>query len=299
MKVGLILPLFSGDADKVLTFARRAEDLGYDGVFAFDHFFPPGASPERPSLEAFATLSAVGAVTSRMIVGTLVTRAQLRPPGLLAKTVANLDQLTSGRMVVGIGTGDPIDEPEHRAFGIESMDKPERRAHLDETVRAIKSLMRGEPWPGGDMVPALEGPLVPPPVVPGGPPVWIGGQADAVVRLAGTVADGWNGWGLDPAEFRRKAVLLEDAASGREVEPTWAGITLVGKDEEEAASLLEARRTRGMPDTGIWVGGADEFGAFLGEMESAGAGWAILVPAGPPDRVELISGAVLAGRRGA
>ena len=51
MKLGLVLPMFSGNPDRVLSFARRAEDLGYDGVFGFDHFFPPGAAPDRPSLE--------------------------------------------------------------------------------------------------------------------------------------------------------------------------------------------------------------------------------------------------------
>src|SRR5204863_3760067 len=68
MEVGLVLPMFSGDPDRVLSFARTAERLGYDGLFAFDHFFPPGASPDRPSLEAFATLSAVAAVTTRVTV---------------------------------------------------------------------------------------------------------------------------------------------------------------------------------------------------------------------------------------
>ena len=84
MNVGLVLPLFSGDAERVLAFARRAEERGFDGVFAFDHLFPPGAPADRPSLEAFASLAAVAARTSRVAVGTLVTRATLRPPGMLA-----------------------------------------------------------------------------------------------------------------------------------------------------------------------------------------------------------------------
>jgi alkanesulfonate monooxygenase SsuD/methylene tetrahydromethanopterin reductase-like flavin-dependent oxidoreductase (luciferase family) len=114
--------------------------------------------------------------------------------------------------------------------------------------------------------------------------------------MAGAVADGWNGWGLDPAEFGRKARLLweEAGAAGREAQATWAGIALVGRDEREAMTLLETRRTRGMPDTGIWVGTEERFGAFLRELKDAGASWAILVPAGPQDRVEVIAGAVLA-----
>jgi alkanesulfonate monooxygenase SsuD/methylene tetrahydromethanopterin reductase-like flavin-dependent oxidoreductase (luciferase family) len=50
VKVGLVLPMFSGDVERVIAFAGRAESAGYDGVFAFDHFFPPGAASERPSL---------------------------------------------------------------------------------------------------------------------------------------------------------------------------------------------------------------------------------------------------------
>ena len=299
MKVGLVLPLFSGDVRRVLSFARRAEELGYDGVFAFDHFFPPGAGGDRPSLEAFATLAAVASATSRVAVGTLVTRAQLRPAGLLAKTAANLDHVSGGRMILGIGSGDPIDDPEHRAFGIPSLAKIERRAHLAETVQAIEALFRGEPWAGGAHVPALRGPLLPRPAVAGGPPVWVGGLADEVVRLAGRVADGWNGWGLQPDEFARKATLLRAEAAGRGVdaEATWAGIAVVGRDEQEAEELLHARRTRGMPDTGIFVGGVEAFQALLRGIEEAGATWAIVVPAGPPDRAELIAATALAGDR--
>lgn len=295
MKVGLVLPMFSGNVDRVLSFAREAEELGYDGVFAFDHFFPPGAPGDRPSLEAFSTLAAVGARTDRVTVGTLVARARLRPAGLLAKMAAGLDEITGGRMVLGVGTGDPIDRPEHVAFGFPALTAPARRAHLRETVAAVKALLRGEVWPGGSHVPGLAGPIVPPPVTPGGPPVWLGAQSDEVVRLAATLADGWNGWGLAPGEFARKARLLRDeaGAAGREAEATWAGLVLVGEDDESARALLAARRARGMPEDGLWVGGADRFASHLEDLARAGATWAVLVPAGPADRVQLIAGAVL------
>ena len=92
VKVGLVLPLFSGDPEQVLTFARRAEDLGYDGLFAFDHLFPPGAPSDRASLEAYTMLAAVASVTERVAIGTLVTRAALRPAGMVAKLGASLDR---------------------------------------------------------------------------------------------------------------------------------------------------------------------------------------------------------------
>jgi alkanesulfonate monooxygenase SsuD/methylene tetrahydromethanopterin reductase-like flavin-dependent oxidoreductase (luciferase family) len=289
-RLGLVLPLFSGSVDRVLGAARDAEALGYDGVFAFDHFFPPGAAPDRPSLEAFTTLAAVGAVTERVAVGTLVARAQLRPAGLLAKMAAGIDDLTGGRMILGVGTGDPIDEPEHRAFGIPTLSKAERRVHLAELVAAVKSLFRGDAWEGGDQVPRIAGPLLPPPVRDGGPPVWVGAQADEVVRLAGGVADGWNGWGSAPEAFARKATLLaeEAGAAGREAEPTWAGIALVGEDEAEADRLAVARRERGMSTDDIWIGAADRFRDHVLALGEAGATWIIVVVAGPADRAELI-----------
>jgi len=291
-RLGLLLPLFSGNVERVLDSARRAEGLGYDGVFVFDHFFPPGAPSDRPSLEAFTTLAAVGAVTSRVRVGTLVARAQLRPAGLLAKMAAGIDDISGGRMILGVGTGDPIDEPEHRAFGIPTLSKSERRVHLAELVAAVKALFRGDEWEGGDQVPPIAGPLLPPPVRPGGPPLWVGAQADEVVRLAGAVADGWNGWGASPEEFARKAMLVaeEAGAAGREVEATWAGIALVGEDEPEAERLAAARREKGMSSDHIWIGGAERFAEHLRALGAAGATWVIVVAAGPMDRPELIAG---------
>ena len=172
---------------------------------------------------------------------------------MLAKIAASVDDVSGGRMILGIGTGDPIDEPEHRVFGIEYLGKAERREHLVETVRAIKALYAGVPWEGGSHVPAMTGPLLPPPVRPGGPPIWIGGFADVVVRLAAAEADAWNGWGMGLDEFTRKARLLRDTAGDRPVSATWAGIVVVGRDDAEVERLLEQRTARGM-DPGVWSG---------------------------------------------
>ena len=295
MKIGLVLPLFSGDPDRVLGFARGAEELGYDGVFAFDHFFPPGAPSDRASLEAFSVLAAISAATRRLTIGTLVTRASLRPAGLLAKLAASLDDVSGGRLVLGIGTGDPIDLPEHEAYGLPYYGKAERRPHLVETVRAVKALLRGEPWMGGTWVDPVEGPILPGPVRPGGPPLWIGGFADALVRTAAAEAEAWNGWGMSIPRFAAKADLLRRTAEriGRAVEATWAGIVVAGKDADEAGAMLNDRYRRGMLETNVWAGSADSLIRWLEELGSAGATWAVFVPAGPPDRVEMIAERVL------
>jgi alkanesulfonate monooxygenase SsuD/methylene tetrahydromethanopterin reductase-like flavin-dependent oxidoreductase (luciferase family) len=295
VKVGVILPLFSGDPAKVLAAARESESLGFDGVFAFDHFFPPGAPRDRAALEAFTTLAAVAAVTERVAIGTMVTRASLRPPGLLAKQASWLDAASGRRFVLGIGTGDPIDRPEHEAYGIPELDKTARREHLEETVTALKALFDGDRYPGGARVPPLEGPLLPPPRQ-GGPPVWIGAQADAVVRIAGRIADGWNGWGMDATRFARKVEVLRGAAGDRAVSPTWAGIVLAGSDDAETKALLEKRRASGI-DEPDWAGTTGELTTFLGDLEAAGARWAVMVLAGPADRRSLLAETVLPSLR--
>jgi alkanesulfonate monooxygenase SsuD/methylene tetrahydromethanopterin reductase-like flavin-dependent oxidoreductase (luciferase family) len=294
-KVGVVLPMFSGDPAKVISAAQASEQLGYDGVFAFDHFFPPGASPDRPALEAFTTLAALAASTERVRLGTLVTRAVLRPPGLLAKMAATIDLMSDGRMVLGIGTGDPIDRPEHDTFGFPNLGVKDRRAHLAETVSALKALFSGSVFEGGDHVARLEGPLLPPPIQEGGPPVWIGAQADEVVRMAGRLADGWNGWGLVPDRFRVKAELLaeEADAANRRAEATWAGIVLVGEDKADADRLLESRKQKGMAEELAWAGSAEDFAEYLHELADAGAEWVIIVLAGPAGRRELIAERVL------
>ncbi len=296
MNVGVVLPLFSGDPEKVVAAAVEAEALGFDGAFVFDHFVPPGGAPERPSLEAFATLGAVAAATERIRVGTLVARASLRPVGLLAKSAAWLDAASGGRLILGIGTGDPIDRPEHRAYGIPMLGKAERRAHLEETLTALGALFDGEAYPGGPMVPAIRGPLRPPPARRGGPPVWVGGQADPVIRLAGRLADGWNGWGLPPEAFAARAAVLREAAGLREVRATWAGIALAGADRAELAALEERRRARGLDDD-AWTGTAEDLVGLLRELSAAGATWAVMVLAGPADRRALVAERVLPALR--
>jgi alkanesulfonate monooxygenase SsuD/methylene tetrahydromethanopterin reductase-like flavin-dependent oxidoreductase (luciferase family) len=291
VKVGLILPLFSGDAERVLSFAGRAEELGFDGVFAFDHLFPPGNDPERPVLEAFAMLGAVAARTSHISVGTLVARVALRDAGMLAKLAAALDDASGGRMILGVGAGDTGNDLEHRIYGIPAQSRSERRTHLEETVRCVRALLGGGRWPGGSLVAAMAGPLLPPPRG-GGPPLWVGGSSDRVVRLAAREAYAWNGWQMEPDAFAGKARLLREEAGGRRVEPTWAGVALAGRDAAEVAELLEARQRRGLIAR-AWTGTTASLRTLITEFERAGATWVVLALAGPRDRLELVGSEVL------
>ncbi len=292
MKIGLVLPLYSGDAGRVMRFAARATELGFDGLFAFDHFFPPGTSAARASFEAFTTLSAVTAACPGTTVGTLVARAGVRAPGMLAKMAAQLDDMSGGNFVLGLGAGDELSRAEAEVFGFEHLEtQAQRYGLLADTVRAVGALFHGEAWGGSELVPPMEGPLTPAPRRAGGSPIWIGGRADAAVRLAAELADGWNGWGIEEEVFAARAAELSrlSVASGRQVEPNWGGIVLIGEDPANVAMLLERRRDAGLAERGVWSGTADEFRGFVGGLEAAGATWVIFVPAGPADRMELIA----------
>lgn len=288
MKLGLSLPMFTADVGRPLAAAARAAAAGYDGVFAPDHLFPPGA-PGRPALEPFAVLAAVAALHPDLHVGTLVTRASLRPAGLLAKQAAALDQMSGGQAILGLGAGDSVSKPEHEAFGIPFASTADRVAILEETVDALRALFGGEPWSGGAHVPAIAGPLLP----PGEPELWVGGRSAPVIAVAARSADAWNGWAMDVEDFEASAGELRRLAGGRPVAPTWGGIALVGTDESDLERLREERRTRGL-SMDVWQGDAEAFRSLSERLEEAGCSWIVVLPVGGEDRIDVVAGALRA-----
>jgi alkanesulfonate monooxygenase SsuD/methylene tetrahydromethanopterin reductase-like flavin-dependent oxidoreductase (luciferase family) len=117
VKVGITLPQFSHESDSALDAARRAEDLGLDGVFCFDHLWPMGR-PDRPALSMAPLLGALAAVTSSISVGSLVARVGLVPDEVLVAVVSSLSLISQGRMIAGLGTGDHLSRAENEAFGL-------------------------------------------------------------------------------------------------------------------------------------------------------------------------------------
>jgi alkanesulfonate monooxygenase SsuD/methylene tetrahydromethanopterin reductase-like flavin-dependent oxidoreductase (luciferase family) len=296
-KIGVMLPMFTGDPARVLGAARDAEALGFQGVFGFDHLFRVGGPPDGPALECFTTLSAVAAVTERVAVGTLVTRVGLRPPGVLGKLAAGLDHVSGGRAILGMGTGDRISDEEHRRYGFVIEPPEDRVERLTETVAALQALFGAGAYPGGALIPPLEGPLVPAAVQSGGPPIWVGGTSDAVVRAAARGARAWNGWGLSVGEFERKVRVLNEHTAAHEAtgeraagapEATWGGIVVVGEDGSDAERLSAERSARGLAPA-TFTGSVDALAEHLGALGAAGATWTILLLAGPADRRTLVA----------
>jgi alkanesulfonate monooxygenase SsuD/methylene tetrahydromethanopterin reductase-like flavin-dependent oxidoreductase (luciferase family) len=288
MKLGIAIPTFSGTIATPLDAADRAAAVDADAVFAVDHLFPPGR-PARPSFEPFSLLAAVVAAHPGLGVGALVARVGMRPPGLLAKQAASLHEMSGGRAILGLGMGDALVRAEHETFGLPFPPAPDRVDMARATAGALRSLFAGRRWSGDDRLPPLDGPLLP----QGGPPVWLGGTSDRMVRVAAGHGDAWNGWGLDLDGFLDRVDLLRREAreAGRdlgEVPPTWGGIILVARDRAELARLEADRSARGAA-WDPWRGTADDLRAFASGLARAGATWMVCLPAGPPDRTELIA----------
>ncbi|MGH8991235.1 MAG: LLM class flavin-dependent oxidoreductase [Acidimicrobiia bacterium] len=270
-RLGLSLPSFRSDPAPVLAVAAAAEAAGVDGVFAFDHLFrqrgdAAGAAEPRPALELTTTLAAVAAETERITVGSLVARATLRPAATLAAALDTVSRIAPGRLVAGLGSGDEESDPENEAFGVQTAD---RLARLEEAVERI---------------------------VGRGYPVWVGGWAPAVRRLAAVRADGWNGWGGTVDGFARRVAEGAEAAerAGRPpaaVECTWGGLAVLGADEAEAKAKLE--RLGGDRPGLVW-GGPERVAETLAGYGGAGAAWVIIGPldSANPDNAAVLGEAV-------
>jgi len=204
--ISVTLPQFVDDPARLIEGARRAEALGFDGVFLFDHLFPLDG-PRRPIVESTVALGSVIAATTRVTVGTLVLRTSMRTPEKTASAVLTASRLSGGRVVCGLGAGDSLSRPEFEAFGVPFPAVHDRIESLRETARLLK----------------------------GSVPVWIGGLSPTVQRLAAEIADGWNVWNVTPEWLR-----------DRRMRPTaphisWGGQVLLARDRQALAEAVERR----------------------------------------------------------
>lgn len=198
------------DAKATRTVARLADRLGFDSLWTGDHVAFPA-----PILEPLVQLAQAAAYSERLLLGTCVYLLPLRHPTPVAKQVATLDHLTGGRLVFGVGLGGefPI---EYEACQV---PVAERGARLSESIPLLKRLWTGEPVRAqGRFYRFPEVRLLPPPLQPGGPPIWCGGRSPAALRRAGRLADGWVSYAVTPEMYRdglEQIARAADAASRR------------------------------------------------------------------------------------
>lgn len=240
-RISLTLPQFRDEAGPMLDAARRAETLGFDGVYVFDHLFPLG-SPDRPIFEGFVALGAVAAVTSRITVGTLVIRAPIRPARTTARAAWSAQAISGGRLTLGLGAADSLSKPEFEAYGLPFGSVEERIGSVRETIEALH-------------LPELHVPGV------AVPRTWIGGRSAAIRDVAAEVADGWNAWGGTPGQLARDGAEVRERA-GRSFEVSWGGQVLLAPDEDRLGEWLATRDDADRLVAGTAPGVAEQLRAY-------------------------------------
>ena len=238
LRIGYLLPtretVMEGrpEAEPLLTLAERAEQLGYDSVWVGDSLLA------RPRHEPITLLAGVAGRTRRVKLGTAVLLPALRNPVLLAHQVATLDQVSAGRVILGIGIASDV--PNIRAeFRSAGVPFEKRVGTLMEGMRLCKALWTGNPvdWDGRWHV--EQGVLGPTPHQPGGPPIWGGGSAPAALERAARHFDGWfpNGpdskrWG---GQWREVQAIAREAGRGPKAVEAALYLTLAVDDNPDKA----------------------------------------------------------------
>jgi alkanesulfonate monooxygenase SsuD/methylene tetrahydromethanopterin reductase-like flavin-dependent oxidoreductase (luciferase family) len=223
----------------LLNFARAAERLGFDSVWAGDSLLA------RPRLDPVVVLSAAAAVTQRITLGTAAMTAALRHPLVGANLVTSLDHASGARLTLGVGSGFPIPESAHE-FAAVGASFAGRAARLDEIVRLWRQAWRGEEGTfAGDywQVDGID--RLPPPARLGGPPVWLAGSdTPRVLARVAQHYDGWLPFLPSAARYHEAWTRIRDLAAGlgrrdNAITPALYATVNVNPDRRRAEDELE------------------------------------------------------------
>ena len=229
----------------LLRVAKAAEELGFDAFFRSDHYLSMGSVSGLPGpTDAWLTLAALGRETSRIRLGTLVTPTTFRLPGPLAIMVAQADQMSGGRVEVGLGAG--WYGAEHSAYGIPFPEMGERFDRFAEQVEIVDGLLRtpsGERFSyAGKHYQLDDSPALPKPAQSPRPPIILGGAArKRSAELAAKYADEYNRGFSSYDEIGGVFDRVRAAnTGGRDIVLSVAQVVCVGRDDAEVARRAEA-----------------------------------------------------------
>ena len=300
LKVGLILPETERQMDggsarwaDLREMAALGEQIGADSLWVTDHLIhrDPGEEP-RGTWECWSLISALAAVTQTPEIGTLVLCASFRNPALLAKMADTVEEISGGRLILGIGAG--WNKPEYDAFGYPFDHRTDRFA---EAIAIVTGLLRdgridfqGEHYEARDCELRPRGPR------PNGPPIMVGASnaGPRMLDLAARYADGWNTWfsstgntvegllplldkvdaacetaGRDPATLERSAAVIVEV--GPHAPSAMTGPPLTGSPSDIAAAL-RAHAEAGLSHVQVWLEpntpvGIEAFAPVLEELD--------------------------------
>jgi len=295
LQVGLMLPTIEGDLGgatpqwrDIVALAQRAEDIGIDALWVPDHFLfrEPGTAPQG-IWECWTLLAALAAVTRQATLGPLVACTSFRNPALLAKIADTVDEISDGRLILGLGAG--WNEPEYDAFGYPFDHLASR---FEEALIIMHGLLRdGQVDFTGTYATAHDCELRPRGPRPAGPPIMVAGSGPRMLRLAAQYTDAWHIWlshapaglaplqeavdaacvaiGRDPTTLERSVGVVADLTGGG----VWpliytAGSPLLSGSPEAMAEALRAYAHAGLTRVDVWLqpntlAGLDAFAPVL------------------------------------
>jgi len=224
LKVGIQLPEVEREVrwPEYVAMARLAEDVGFDSLWLGDHLLyrTPSLGTRGP-WEAWTMLSALAASTSRILIGPLVACTSFHNPAMLAKMAATVEEVSGGRLILGLGAG--WNETEYRAFGF-PLDR--RISRFEEAFTIIRSLLRdGQVDFSGRFYEARDCELRPRPARPGGPPLLVGSKGERMLAITLPYVDAWNVWFVDTGNRPEGVPALRDQVD--------AACRAVGRDPAE------------------------------------------------------------------
>ena len=271
-------PQIGGTYDQILEAALWAEGAGMVAFARSDHYYS-GREPKPDATDAFATLAGLARDTATIRLTVLVTPITFRHPAVIAKTAATIDQMSGGRLDLGVGTG--WMELEHEVFGLPFPPQQERFARLAEALPYLDAAFKGGAFAGAHY--EIEADARP---RPSGVRIIVGGSgAVKTPRLAGIHADEYNHFVARPETIAPKVAIMQEAArqAGRhhsEITVSVMGPVLTGSDEPAyRVALREWAATRDkteseaesrLDEIGIPHGPPDRLAAHMAAFENAG-----------------------------
>jgi F420-dependent oxidoreductase-like protein len=261
--------------------ATAAEEMGFAGLYRSDHY-TNSEPPDMDSLELWVSLTWLASHTSTIEFGPLVSPMSFRNPTMTARMAGAVDDLSGGRLVLGLGAG--WQEREHRNFGWQLGDMETRFARFEEGLTVITQLLRSDQpvTYSGSHYRLHEAILLPRPQRQNSPTILIGGNGPKrTLPLAAKFADEWNGVFIPPDKYTATNALLNEMLSETDREPADVKRSLMtnlvfGRTDQEVNNLIQ-RGVFGitskseLQEHGIITGTANEVIDQLGEFAAAGA----------------------------
>jgi len=268
---------------------REIEELGFDWISVWDHFYAAAPPWEQPSFEATVVHTALAMETSRVRVGCLVYSAGYRHPAVMANVGVAIDHLSEGRYTLGLGAG--WHETEYNAYGIPFEPPAVRLRRMAEYAEVVRLLWTGDVTDYRGEFYQLSQARCDPKPLQVTPPIWIGARGPRALALAGQVGDGWNIAYVSPEHFARCYEVVRSNCSRPDEYVAGVNVGLMGELDESDRTEFLIRRYGSAGDAvaaGILEGSTEQMIDRVGQYRESGADW-VIIALRPPIEDEVLA----------